>query len=235
MNVLAVVHGSNVPPGSFGGEAERRGHQVDEWSLAWSTPPPLPVDDYDAVMVFGGSMHADQDDRHPWLREENLFIQRLLDTHVPLLGVCLGAQLIAKAAGAPVRLMPEPEIGWVEVELTEAGREDEVLARLPERFHAFQWHYYDFGLPAGAHELARSRACAQAFRLGEVAWGLQFHPEVTGTIVRRWLDEEDAREIEDAQAFLSEFDERASEWESIGQVLSGGFLELVERRVAVAV
>jgi GMP synthase (glutamine-hydrolysing) len=103
MSVLAVVHGASVPAGVFGDEAERRGHRVDEWSLAWGTPPPLPVDEYDAVMLFGGSMHADQDDRHPWLREENLLIQRLLDQHVPLFGVCLGAQLIAKAAHAPVR------------------------------------------------------------------------------------------------------------------------------------
>ena len=67
MKVLAILHGSNVPPGVLGEEAERRGHEIDTWSLAWGTPPPAPVDDYGAVMIFGGSMHADQDDRHPWL------------------------------------------------------------------------------------------------------------------------------------------------------------------------
>ena len=100
VNVLAVVHGANCPPGAFRTELERRGHEVDEWSLAWGSPPPRPIDDYGAVMIFGGSMHADQDDHHPWLRDEQLFLQRLLDLHMPLLGVCLGSQLIAKAAHA---------------------------------------------------------------------------------------------------------------------------------------
>lgn len=232
MNVLAVVHGANVPPGVFGDEAERRGHRVDEWSLAWSTPPPKPVDDYDTVMIFGGSMHADQDDRHPWLREENLFIQRLLDQRMPLLGVCLGAQLIAKAAGAPVRMMSEPEIGWVDVELTDAAREDDVLSALPGRFAAFQWHYYAFDLPAGADELARSARCPQAFRLGRMTWAIQFHPEVTRESVARWIDDDPDSEVDDREAFLAQFDRRAEEWEAIGRALSGGFLEAVLRERA---
>ena len=118
MKVLAILHGSNVPPGVVGEEVERRGHEIDTWSLAWGTPPPAPVDDYGAVMIFGGSMHADQDDRHPWLREENFFLQRLLDLHIPVLGICLGAQLIAKAAHSEVTAMPVPEVGWVDVDTT---------------------------------------------------------------------------------------------------------------------
>ena len=93
MKVLAILHGSNVPPGVLGEEAERRGHEIDTWSLALGTPPPAPIDDYGAVMIFGGAMHADQDAGIPGLREENFFLQRLLDIHIPVLGVCLGAQL----------------------------------------------------------------------------------------------------------------------------------------------
>ena len=234
MNVLAVVHGSNVPAGLFGDEARRRGHATDEWSLAWGTPPPHPVDDYDAVMLFGGSMHADQDDRHPWLREENLFLQRLLDLRVPLLGVCLGAQLLAKAAHAPVRAMEEPEVGWIEVELGEEAREDPVFARLPARFPSFQWHYFEFGLPAGAVELGRSRCCVQAFRLGDTAWGMQFHPEVTREILESWIEDESAELPVSADVFLAEFDRHAEEWDAIGRTLAGGFLEVAER-VGVAV
>src|SRR5205085_1560697 len=102
MNVLAVVHGANVPPGTFASAVAARGHELEGWSLAWGTPPPRPIDDYGAVIVLGGSMHADQDRRHPWLRDENFFIQRLLDRRVPVLGICLGAQLIAKASHAAV-------------------------------------------------------------------------------------------------------------------------------------
>ena len=145
MKVLAILHGSNVPPGVLGEEAERRGHEIDTWSLAWGTPPPAPIDDYGAVMIFGGAMHADQDDRHPWLREENFFLQRLLDIHIPVLGVCLGAQLIAKAAHGSGAL-PEPEVGWIDVELTEEAARRSAVRRVPDRFPSFQWHYYEFAL-----------------------------------------------------------------------------------------
>jgi GMP synthase-like glutamine amidotransferase len=233
MNVLAVVHGTNVPAGVFGDEAERHGHRVDEWSLAWGTPPPLPVDEYGAVMLFGGSMHADKDDRHPWLREENLFIQRLLDLRVSVLGVCLGAQLIAKAARAPVRAMDEPEVGWIDVDLCDAARDDPVFSALPASFPTFQWHFYEFVPPAGSQELARSRLCSQAFRLGESAWAVQFHPEVTRAIVERWVSEEPSELPVSAEAFLAVYDEHAADWEELGRTLAGRFVEVAER-VAVA-
>ncbi len=131
MNVLSVIHGTIARGGIFDEVVAEAGHRVEEWSLAWGTPPPRPIDDYGAVLIFGGSMHADQDRRHPWLREENLFIQRLLDRHVPLLGICLGIQLIAKAGGSAVYpLQDGPEIGWVPVELTETAESDPVLSRL---------------------------------------------------------------------------------------------------------
>ena len=78
MYILAVIHGAKVRSGVFGEVAAARGHKLEEWSLAWGTPPPRPIDDYGAVLIFGGAMHADQDDHHPWLREEDLFLQRLL-------------------------------------------------------------------------------------------------------------------------------------------------------------
>ena len=103
MDVLAVIHGESVRPGVFGDVVEARGHRLEEWSLAWRTPLPRPLDGYGAVLIFGGAMHADQDRHHPWLREENLFLERLLDLGRPALGICLGAQLLAKAAHAPVQ------------------------------------------------------------------------------------------------------------------------------------
>ena len=101
-------------------------------------------------MVFGGAMHPDQDAEHPWLPSEADFIRGALEAQVPLLGVCLGSQLIARAAGAPVGPARAPEVGWHRVELTEAGRADPVIGVLPGHVEAFQWHYYTFDLPAGA-------------------------------------------------------------------------------------
>src|SRR5206468_4674386 len=98
MDVLAIIHGKSVRSGVFGDVVRERGHGLEEWSLAWGKPLPRPLDAYGAVLVFGGAMHADQDDHHPWLQEEDFFLQRLLDLHTPVLGICLGAQLVAKAA-----------------------------------------------------------------------------------------------------------------------------------------
>ena len=101
-----------------------------------------------------------------------------------MLGICLGAQLLAVAAGAEVRRSPSPEIGWFDVART--GRAPRPAAgRVPPRFLAYEWHSYTFALPAGATELARSAICSQAYRLGDHAWCVQFHPEVTPEIVRR--------------------------------------------------
>jgi GMP synthase (glutamine-hydrolysing) len=184
-------------------------------------------------MVFGGAMHADQDLHHPWLREEGFFLQRLLDLHLPVLGICLGAQLLAKAAQAPVQPASEFEIGWFPVELTDAGVEDPVLGRLPQNFEAFQWHYYDHGIPAGAVELARSRVCTQGFRLGENAWGVQFHPEVTLAQVESWIDEEEDLPV-DRDVLLAETRQRIDGWNKLGRDVCAGFVEAAERVAAPA-
>jgi GMP synthase (glutamine-hydrolysing) len=227
VQVLALIHGERVRAGIFGDVVQERGHQLEEWCLAWGRPIPRPLDDYAAVLVFGGAMHADQEEHHPWLREENLFLQRILDLHMPVLGVCLGAQLLAKAAHADVYPASEPEIGWVDVELTEAAADDPLFSRLPQKFGAFQWHYYTYDLPAGAEELARSSTCTQAFRLGDFVWGIQFHAEVTGPQVEGWLEKEPAEA--DLDRIAAETRERIGAWNDLGRTLAGAFVDCAER------
>ena len=231
MNVLAVVHGADAPPGSFGNVVKERGHTLDTWAIDSGTQP---ADEYGAVMLFGGAMHADQEAHHPWLREEDVFIRQLLDRRVPLLGVCLGAQLVAKAAGAPVYPASEPEIGWMDVELTGEAAGDPVFAELPARFPAFQWHRYAFEVPAGGHELARSRVCSQAFRLGDAAWGVQFHPEVTREIVAGWVEESPDELPGTAEEFLADVDGRIDEWVRFGRSLCDAFVTAAERIAVTA-
>lgn len=220
MNVLSVVHGTDARAELFADAVAESGHTLDEWSLAWGTPPPRPIDEYGAVLVFGGAMHADQDDQHPWLRDENLFLQRLFDLHVPTLGVCLGAQLLAKAAHARVRRLREPEIGWYDVELTDAARDDPVIGRLPQRFAALEWHYYAFDVPAGAVELARSERCTQAFRLGDSVWGVQFHPEVTQAQLVSWVEADGGEHA----ALVGATAGQIGAWNDLGRNLCAAFL-----------
>jgi GMP synthase (glutamine-hydrolysing) len=229
MDVLGVIHGERVRAGVFADVVAERGHRLEEWSLAWGMPLRRPLDAYGAVLVFGGAMHADQDERHPWLREENFFLQRLLNLRTPVLGVCLGAQLLARAAGAEVYPASRPEIGWTTVELTEEASDDPVFERLPRRFEAFQWHYYTFDLPGGATEIARSPTCTQAFRLGEFAWGIQFHAEVTESQIAEWITDESRDLPGSAEQMLAQTRERVGAWNELGRSLCSAFVGLAER------
>jgi GMP synthase (glutamine-hydrolysing) len=228
MKVLAVVHGDEVRSGVFADPIVAGGHGLEEWSIARSPAPSRPLEAYDAAIVFGGSMHADEEATHPWLRGEKELLRRFLDAGTPVLGVCLGAQLVAGAAGAWVGRASEPEIGWHEVELTAAAATDPLFARLPRRFEALQWHYYAFDVPAGGIELALSPVGSQAFRLGDLAWGVQFHPEVTLAMVEQWLEEPEEVDF-DREALRRETLERIEEWNALGRELCAGFLGAVER------
>jgi len=219
MRVLAVTHGPKVGPGVFGESVLAAGHELETWCAPLGGAPPGPAD---AVLVFGGAMHPDQDEQHPWLRREHGFLQELLERGTPLLGVCLGAQLIAKAAGASVHPATKPEVGWLPVEQI---AHDPVLAALPRRFDALQWHHYTYDVPDGGTELARSEVSSQAFRLGS-ALGIQFHAEVTSATVASWLAE-DRADAGDADELRRETAARISAWNRLGRDLCRRFLESV--------
>lgn len=218
-------HGPSVPGGVFDEAAEAAGYALERWSVPLGGAPESPKD-YDAVMVFGGSMHPDQDDEFAWLAHEEAFLRSVLAEGVPALGVCLGAQMLARAAGAPVRPAPTPEIGWLEVELTREGCADPVLGVLPASTHAFQWHSYTFGIPEGGVELARSEVCPQAFRRGN-AWGIQFHAEVTLPMVRAWVEEE-PHELESPEELLAATEANIARWNGEGRALCAAFLEVAK-------
>ncbi|MGH3132754.1 MAG: type 1 glutamine amidotransferase [Gaiellaceae bacterium] len=229
MRVLSVTHGPSVPGGVFDEVVEASGHELERWvvPLGGASQPPTR---YDAVMVFGGSMHPDQDERFGWLGREEEFLRDAISGGVPVIGVCLGGQMLARAAGARVGPAREPEIGWIEVELTAEGRADPVLGVLPPRTDAFQWHSYTFEIPAGGIELARSDVCPQAFRVGERAWGVQFHAEVTLPMVRTWTAEESDELPVAPEEFLVEAEARIASWNEQGRKLCGAFLELADRQ-----
>jgi GMP synthase (glutamine-hydrolysing) len=169
-------------------------------------------------------MHPDQDDEHTWLATEVEFLRQTLDARVPVLGVCLGAQLLARAAGATVGPADESEVGWVEVELTMAGHADPVLSTLPARIDAFQWHHYTFGLPETATELATSTAARQAFTLGGHACGIQFHAEVTREMIASWADA-GADDLPGTPAeLLAQTDDLIETWNAAGRRLCSAFL-----------
>lgn len=222
MRVLAITHGPSVGPGVFEDAVRAAGHELVERQLPVEG---MPDDGADAIVVLGGAMHPDEEERHGWLRPELRYLEQQLERGTPMLGVCLGSQLIARAAGARVFRASEPEVGWIPVEVTEAGSQDPVASALPPRFDAFQWHHYTHHLPAGAVELARSPVCLQAYRLGR-AWGVQFHPEVRAGQVESWLAE-DPDDVPDPAALRAETRERIADWNELGRGLCSAFLAVV--------
>lgn len=141
-----------------------------------------------ATVVFGGPQCLSEIDRYPYLRDEVAWVGAQVRAGAPVLGICLGAQMIARAFGAAVRPHPEGlrEIGYHSIRPTAAGR-----TLMDDGFHAYQWHGEGFELPDGAELLATGALFPhQAFRVGRAAYGLQFHPEMTRPIMERWIASE---------------------------------------------
>jgi GMP synthase (glutamine-hydrolysing) len=232
---LAIVFERDAGPGTFAQASLARGVVLDSWLFDGCSEPPGDPSGYDAVMVFGGSMHPDAEDAHPWLREVKALLGELLGRGTPLLGVCLGGQLLADAVGPPSHPAREPELGWYEVEVTREGAQDPVLGPLAPGFTAFEWHRYEFPLPRGGTALARSAACLQAYRLGDLAWGIQFHAEVTGEDADAWIN--DDRRKEDAARVVGDFDQLRERtrtaigpWNELGRGLCERFLAAAATR-----
>jgi GMP synthase (glutamine-hydrolysing) len=224
VRVLSVVHQPDAGAGVFG--------DFPTWV---PSAEPAPEDGFDALMVFGGSMHLDQVQEHGWLAPEKEFLRRELDRGTPILGVCLGSQLLAEAAGATPYRMPEPEIGWYDVEITEAGAEDPVLGPLAPSVELLDWHHYAAPLPPGAVELARTPSSLQAFRIeGKPAWGLQFHAEVTRENLNGWLDgwasSEAVQTDLNPDAIRAASEERIDGQNEIGRAIAERFLAEAAKR-----
>lgn len=146
------------------------------------------LEGYEALIILGGPMNSDQIETHPNLITEVELIREAVARQLSVLGICLGAQLLAKALGGSVSRNPTREIGWYDVELTDAGSHDSVLSEFATVQEVFQWHEDGIQLPPGVVHLATSNASnVQAFRHGEHVYGFQFHLEVSQSLIERWL------------------------------------------------
>ncbi|HTB11169.1 MAG TPA: type 1 glutamine amidotransferase [Bryobacteraceae bacterium] len=181
MQVLVLRHEPFEHLGHFGEVLEEnhvsyRYHELGE---------PFVEEQHDGLIIMGGPMSANDD--LPGLRDELGRIEKALHDDLPMLGICLGSQLIARALGARVYRNRELEIGWEAVWFTEAARDDALFGGMasPETF--FHWHGETFDLPAGAEWLAYSEKCKhQAYRYGSHVYGIQFHPEITAEMIADW-------------------------------------------------
>ncbi len=230
MNVLIVKHIGVEGPGSIGMHLHQEGIPYRILNLEANERFPK-LDGLTHVILLGGPMNVYEEDRYPFLAQEDLFIKEAVQRGKRILGICLGAQLIAKALGAKVYRAPAKEIGWYDLSLTKEARSDPVFSGFPETFSAFQWHGDTFDLPKAAKLIATSDPILnQAFRYGENAYGLQFHLEVTEEMIGEWVKEyEEEFEPEDFPRFSKEqiLKDTETKWMAyshLGRILTTQFL-----------
>lgn len=192
------------------------------------------LEGYDGLIVLGGPMNVDEVESYPNLKTEVDLIRLAIDKEMPVLGVCLGSQLLAKALGASVVKNSEKEIGWYDVSPTGEGLEDSLLSNFMQTEKIFQWHGDTFDLPEGAKLLASSPLCKhQAFKYGDRVYGFQFHLEVDKPMIERWLRvPENKKEIEDLKGKIdpdqikAETPEYISRLNDLSNLVFSDFLEL---------
>jgi GMP synthase (glutamine-hydrolysing) len=187
VNVLVLQHIACEPPGVFEDVLVERGATLHRVELDEGELLPASLEGVDAIVAMGGPMSVNDEADHPWLRAEKALIADAVRGGLPFWGSCLGVQLLASALGAPVRQGPAPEVGILPVHATAATDGDPVFSGLAWPRPTLQWHQDTFDLPEGATLLATSPAYPhQAFRVGSVAYGVQFHIEVDEAMADEW-------------------------------------------------
>lgn len=181
--ILAIQNAPGEHLGYFEHVLEKQGV-----SFEYTTPSEFPpLRNYSRLIVLGGPMGVYEDKKYPFIKEETMYIRKAFSMDMPVLGVCLGSQLMASALGAQVSPGGEKELGWLPVMLTEDGETDYVMRTLPPEFTAFHWHGDTFTLPEKASHLASSEMYEnQAFRY-DTSYALQFHLEITEGMVKEWV------------------------------------------------
>ena len=197
--ILIFKHVPFEGPGTFREELDKRGLRYREVNL-YKGEAPQNLDGCGGLIIMGGPMNVYEEDEYPFLKDEDRLIKEALSKEIPMLGICLGAQLMAKAAGAKVTKGKKKEIGWYPLHITDEAMKDTVFCSLPKEVEVFQWHGDTFDLPKGAVRLASSDLFPnQAFRMGDNAYAFQFHIEVTSDIIKSWIDinEEELEGVKD--------------------------------------
>ena len=230
--VYALQHLAAEPLGTIGDALENRGIEANYIRVFEGETVPNDMNGASGLVVMGGPMGVYEQKEYPFLADEIRLIESALTTAKPVLGICLGSQLIAAALGAEVKKAMRKEIGWFPVSLTKAASEDRVFSDVQESFKAYHWHGDEFDVPTGARSLATSaQTQCQAFAYGNTAYGFLFHLEATQTIVEemtRGFSDELVEEKIDAGEILDQTRRHLTGFQSIAASVFGRWASLIE-------
>lgn len=222
MTVLIIVHVESEGPGTLGSFLDSSGGTVRLARAYSGERLPENIDGLQAIISMGGPMNVYEENEYPFLRDETTLLRKAIAANLPVLGICLGAQMIAKATGARVVRSPKEEIGWGKVFLTDAGRSDLLFSRVPATLEVLQWHGDMFEIPEAGALMASGDNCPnQAFRYRN-AFGLQFHVEVTREILADWF-----KDSPDLEEILRRYDELKPDLDRHAQQIYNNFKGII--------
>ncbi len=202
--VLFIKHITIEGPGTIADFLEDSKIPYTVIDLSYGDKVPKLEKDFQTIICLGGPMNVYEEEKYSFLKYEDILLKRVVDEKVPFLGICLGAQLIAKATGAKVTKNPEKEIGWYKIVLNDYGLKDGLFKGFPEVFTVYQWHGDTFGIPEGGRRLAFSELCQnQVLKYSRNAYGIQFHVEITKEMIIQWADAYKA-ELESLKGIVSD-------------------------------
>ena len=236
--VFFIKHINIEGPETLGEFFKKHGFTSRTLDLSYGDNFPKDFSDIEAVVCLGGPMNVYEEDKYPFLKEEDVFIKKVLKEEISFLGICLGSQLLAKAAGAKVTENAVKEIGWYKVELTADGKKDLLFEGIPEEIEIYQWHGDTFAIPREGKWLASSQLCAhQALKVGPCAYGLQFHIEITDKSIQEWSDEyfkDDMATLTTQKGnMLKRYEENKKSFHFLADKIFSNFLKIIPVKKAV--
>ena len=233
--ILFIKHVPAEGPETLGDFFEKKGFKNKIIELYNKEHLPKSFNDIEAVIILGGPMNVYEEEAYPFLKEEDKFIKEILKNEIPYLGICLGAQLLAKAQGAQVVKSPRQEIGFSKIKLTREGQDDPLFKNLAPEIDVYQWHEDMFHIPVKGKLLAGSNECPfQVLKVGSSAYGLQFHVEITDQSIRLWSDAsfdlKDPKLLAKKNEMLKDYRLKKKIFHQTADIIFENFLELIQTR-----
>ena len=231
--IYIIKHIDIEGPGTLGDFLRKKNIKFKIIDLGAGEKLPKFAKDVDGVIILGGPMNVYEENKYPFLKEEDRFIKEVIAKEIPFMGICLGSQLLSKAAGASVVKSPVKEVGFFDVELTKEGQRDPLFAGLEDKINIYHWHEDMFNIPDDGKLLATANGCPhQAFKVGQCAYGLQFHVEVTDVSINEWATEYIKDHVElkiKMEKMMADYQKKKGAFNKTAEQLYSNFLNIIEK------